>query len=253
MTKTLLTILALNAFIGISQINYTVDVLRLKAKADDCDGGSLLGCPNQPQDPIFNVWVTDADANENTFCWIYEDDNAASYDTWIDIQNVQVANVTNANATYISVEMSGFETDAVFSATCNAESGDDAIENRQLAQQFDISTIPMSTPYVAIVDIAGIYFAEVQIEWVDPSASIDELSTKVSVYPNPSEGELKFNINNNGNYQANIYDLSGRMALSTSAENGTTIQLSDLNIGTYLLELVNLEGVLIYREKIILR
>ncbi len=252
MTKTLLTILAFNAFIGISQINYTVDVLRLKANADDCDGGAPF-CFNAPQDPIFNVWITDAGGNENTYCWIYEDDDNADYNTWIDIQNVQIANETNVLTTYISVEMSGFETDALFAATCNAESGDDAIEPRQLAQQFDLSSIPMSTPYVAIVDIAGIYFAEVQIEWVDPSASVDELATKVSVYPNPSEGELTLNISNNGSYQVNIYDLSGRKALATSAENGMIINLQDLNIGTYLLELVTLEGVLVYREKIILR
>lgn len=85
MKKTLL-ILMLSPFMLLSQVDYTVDILRLKAKADDCDGGLPL-CLNAPQDPVFNIWTVDAGANENTYCWIFEDDNAASYNTWIDIQN----------------------------------------------------------------------------------------------------------------------------------------------------------------------
>ena len=56
--KLLLASIAFHAFIASSQINYTVDVLRLKAYADDCDGGAPF-CLNAPQDPIFNIWVTD--------------------------------------------------------------------------------------------------------------------------------------------------------------------------------------------------
>ena len=172
---------------------------------------------------------------------------------WIDIQNVQIASETNVMTTYINVEMSGFETDALFSASCSSSSGDDADEPRQLAQQFTLASIPMSTPYIATVNIAGIYFAEVQIEWVDPSATVDELQTFVSVFPNPAENSIKLNISNNEPYNIQLVDLSGRSVLTTSGQNGSEIDLSNLERGNYLLNVRNLNGVQIHRENLIVR
>jgi len=249
--KLLLASIAFHAFIASSQINYTVDVLRLKAYADDCDGGAPF-CLNAPQDPIFNIWVTDGGGNENTYCWIYEDDPLAEYGLWIDIQNVQVANETNVNTTYINIDMSGFETDALFSASCTSSSGDDAVEDRQLAQQFDLSTVPMGTPYVTTVDIAGIYFAEIQIEWIDPSAELHELSTFVKAFPNPAKETVSFSVSDNDTYLVELIDLSGRTALTTLIENGSGMNVSTLQRGTYILKVSNTNGVTIQREKLIL-
>lgn len=251
MKMLLLAMLAFNVFVGSTQINYTVDVLRLKALADDCDGGAPF-CINAPQDPIFNMWVTDGGGNENTYCWIYEDDPLAEYGLWIDIQNLQIANETNVITSYISIEMSGFETDALFSASCTNNSGDDAVEDRQLAQQFDLSTIPMSTPYVTTVDIAGIYFAEIQIEWIDPSAGISEMKTFVKTYPNPANESVTFSISNMDNYHANLTDLSGRTIISSTISNGTVLDVSILQRGTYILQVFNDAGILMSNEKLIL-
>lgn len=252
MKKLLLTTILFTTYAAIGQINYTVDILRLKALADNCDGGAPF-CLNAPQDPIFNIWTTDGGGNENTYCWIFEDDATADYGMWIDIQNVQIASETNVMTTYINVEMSGFETDALFSASCSSSSGDDADEPRQLAQQFTLASIPMSTPYIATVNIAGIYFAEVQIEWVDPSATVDELQTFVSVFPNPAENSIKLNISNNEPYNIQLVDLSGRSVLTTSGQNGSEIDLSNLERGNYLLNVRNLNGVQIHRENLIVR
>ena len=152
MKKLLLGSLCAFSFISTAQINYTVEVLRLKAYADDCDGGSPF-CLNAPQDPIFNMWITDGGGNENTSCWIYENDDDAGYGMWIDIQNLEIANETNVNTTYINVEMSGFETDAVFSASCDSDSGDDAIPDvlsKKLNSQFTAVKVDVSNPLVYI-------------------------------------------------------------------------------------------------------
>ena len=236
MKKLLLGSLCALSFISSAQINYTVEVLRLKAYADDCDGGSPF-CLNAPQDPIFNMWITDGGGNENTSCWIYENDDDAGYGMWIDIQNLEIANETNVNTTYINVEMSGFETDAVFSASCDSDSGDDAIQARQLAQQFTLASIPMGVPYQTEVNIAGIYYAEIIIEWVDIHAGLTQNELNVSMAPNPASDLVKFSLNSSEVYQLEILDLSGRKVLVSSCQNGSEINVSDLQNGLYLVHM----------------
>jgi hypothetical protein len=227
-----------------AQINYTVEVLRLRAFADDCDGGAPF-CLNAPQDPVFNIWISDQGGNENTYCWIYENDEAADYGLWIDIQNVEVANETNVNTSTITVEMSGFESDALFSPTCSPESGDDAVEDRQLAQQFDLSSIPHNTPYITTVDIAGIYFAEIEIHWLDLSANLAEISTSTfNVYPNPTEGVFTLNADAGTNAKFMVFDLSGRLVHSLNSVNSSQqVDLSHLEKGTYQSVLINDDNV----------
>ena len=72
--KTILLSITMMSFLASAQIGYTVTVTKLMATADDCDGGGF--CLLAPQDPVFNVWVTDAQANENTNCWAF---NGAAY------------------------------------------------------------------------------------------------------------------------------------------------------------------------------
>lgn len=78
-----------------AQVSYDVTVTRLRALADDCDGGIITLCANAPQDPVFNIWVNDAEANEENYCWVFEDDNDAEYGLWKNIQDVQIASQSN--------------------------------------------------------------------------------------------------------------------------------------------------------------
>lgn len=236
MKKLLLVALCAFSFIGTAQINYTVEILRLKAYADDCDGGSPF-CLNAPQDPIFNIWITDGGGSENTSCWIFENDDDAGYGMWIDIQNLEIANETNINTTYINVEMSGFETDAVFSASCDSESGDDAVQSRQLAQQFTLASIPMGVPYQTEVNIANIYYAEIIIEWVDITAGLTQNELNLSMSPNPANDKVKFALNSTELYQVEFVDLSGRTVLTSACQNGSEINVSELEKGLYVVHL----------------
>ena len=237
MKKTLL-LLALLPLSLFAQVDYTVDILRLKAAADDCDGGAPF-CLNAPQDPVFNIWTVDAAANENTYCWIFEDDNDASYNSWVDIQNVQIANETNVLTTYITLEMSGFESDALGSATCSSGTGDDAVMARQLAQSFDLSLVPEGTPYLATIDIGDTYFAEIEILWIDLTAGMGELNplTAYTIAPNPTTGEFHVHVAENVGqlFDTVVTDLSGRIVERRSGiQPYETIDISSNEQGSYL-------------------
>lgn len=229
------------------QVDYTVTVLRLKAKADDCDGGAITFCSAAPQDPVFHIWTTDAGANENTSCWIYDNDPAAGYNMWIDIQNLEIANETNVLTTYITVDMGGFESDVLIgNIACDDWSGD-AVMSRQLAQQFDLSFIPEGTPYVATVNINDTYFAEIEILWIDPFAGMDELNAaeKFVLSPNPTQGVFAIATaeEHDQEYQVLITDMSGRVIQQIdSIRTNEPIDLTSQDSGTYFVT-VSINGV----------
>lgn len=234
-TLLLLALLPLTAF---SQIDYTVEVLRLKAKADDCDGGAITFCSAAPQDPVFHVWTLDAGANENTYCWVFDNDPAAEYNLWVDIQNVQIANETNVLTTYIQIDMGGFESDNLGGIDCSDWSGDNVM-SRQLAQQFDLSFIPEGTPYVTTVDIGGVYYAEIEILWIDLTAGLGEIDPffAFTVAPNPTEGNFHVHVAEDVQQEFNVsvMDLSGRVI--KSMDNVLPYQTIDINgnePGSYL-------------------
>lgn len=237
--KSLLLFGALFSFTSFGQIDYTVDVLRLRAKADDCDGGAITFCANAPQDPVFHIWTTDAGANENTNCWVFDNDDDAEYNLWVDIQNLQIANETNVLTSYITVDMGGFESDALIGApACDDWSGD-AVMNRQLAQQFDISMIPEGVPYFATVDIGDTYFAEIEILWTDPFAGSEKLDKKFvfRMAPNPTDGVFHLSLAEDAGqtFKVKVLDMFGRSILSQeNVSSKTAIDLSGNESGAYL-------------------
>ncbi len=246
MKRLLLFLFVLPTF-AFSQYNvaYTVTVKRLMALADDCDGGAPF-CLNAPQDPIFNIWTTDAEANINTNCWIFEDDNAADYNSWIDIQNLEIANETGVNTNYISFDMSGFETDALFAASCTSSFGDDADYPQQFVQQYDLSTIPDGVPYTDEIDLAGVYFAEIEIWWTDLNVGLTNIENKVqfTMAPNPSEGAFNITLSEDGlnSFDVTIMDVTGRTVYSAmSGSNELTIELSNQESGMYFVH-INADG-----------
>jgi len=245
--KQLLLVLFVAPFMAYSQYNvaYSVTVTRLRAFADDCDGGAPF-CLNAPQDPVFNVWSLDGEANENHNCWIYNDDGDAEYGLWIDIQNLEIANETGVNTSFISFDMSGFESDAVGAPGCSSGVGDDATYDRQFVQQFDLSTIPELTPYVDQISLNDVYIAEVEIIWENLNAGLFNLESKVefTMAPNPSEGTFNITLSENETqgFEVTVLDIAGREVYA-SESNGTAMQidLTNQEAGMYFVH-VNADG-----------
>lgn len=246
MKKLLLSLFIIPTFtIAQYNIDYTVTIKRLKALADNCDGGIPL-CLNAPQDPVFSIWTTDAEANTNTNCWIFEDDDAAGYNQWIDIQNLEIANETGVNTNYISFDMSGFETDALFAATCSSSSGDDAVYDQQFVQQFDLTAIPPGVVYATEIDLDGVYFAEIEILYTNLNAGLadHEAIVNFKMFPNPTSGGLNINLgeNESNNFDINITDVSGRNIYNeTSYSKELYIDLNNQQSGIYFVK-VSSEG-----------
>jgi hypothetical protein len=235
--KRYLLLIGLISFSSFGQIDYTIDVLRLKAKADPCDGGAPF-CLSAPQDPVYNIWTNDQEANENTYCWVFEDDPEAEYNLWKDIQNVQIANESNVMTSYLNFEMSGFESDAIGSPNCTSGLGDDEVYDRQFVQQIDIATIPEGTPTLYTLDLAGIYFAEIEITWIDLTAGLTELEKDLlfTISPNPSNGSFKLRFSNSEISIANveIKDMSGRSVYQNEINvQQESIDLSNQDSGMY--------------------
>lgn len=243
MKKIILILFILPTIVSYGQnIAYTVNVTKLKAKADACDGGLSPLCPNAPQDPVIHVWTSDAEANENTHCWIYDNDDDAAYNQWIDIQNLEIANETGVMTSYITIDMGGFESDELIGSIACDDWNGDAVMNRQLAQQFDLSVIPQGVPYTATVDIGDVYFAEIEIEWVDLNASLFDLGNSIQfkMAPNPTEGFFSVDLTEGSVNEFNlaITDLSGRTVLEKFvSSNKTQVNLNDQEAGVYFVRI----------------
>jgi hypothetical protein len=244
--KRVLLLLALIPFGAMSQIDYTVTVLRLKAKADNCDGGAITFCSSAPQDPVFHIWTTDAGANENHNCWIFDNDPEAEYNLWKDIQNLEIANETNVLTTYITIDMGGFESDELIgSMQCDDWNGDQVM-TRQLAQQFDLSFIPADIPYITQVNIGDVYYAEIEILWTDPFAGINGLDP-VQTYtlaPNPTQGVFHIHVadEHQQDYSVQVTDMYGRVITNIDAiKANEPIDLTGNESGTYFVT-VEIDG-----------
>lgn len=230
--KALLTGLLFIPVMTFAQVSYTVTITRLKATADPCDGGGIIPfvCPSAPQDPVFNIWSSDAEANENHYCWVFDGDPEIEYNLWKDIQNVEIAAVNNVQTSYISFDMSGFESDALTAPTCSSSIGDDEIYERQFVHQFLLSNIPEGSPFLDVIDLGGIYYAEVSIVWNDLTSGLSENETpSFNLFPNPNNGS--FTIRDaewNDLDEVLIYDLAGKVVgvlELTGVESVFTLQL----------------------------
>ncbi len=242
MKKSLLLLCMLPAIsFGQYNVAYTVTITELMARADDCDGGAPF-CINAPQDPVFNIWTLDGESNEHTSCWIYEDDNEAAYGAWKDIQDLEIANETGVNTGYITFEMSGFESDNL-SPGCSSALGDDAINDRQQVEQFDLSTIPQQTVFTDEINLNDTYYAKIEIYWEDLNAGLFNLenTAQFTMAPNPSEGVVTITLSENTvhSFDVEVLDLSGRIVRSAAAQsNAIAVDLSNELSGVYFVRVL---------------
>lgn len=240
--KTLLLFVVLFPITVFSQISYTITVERLKAKADPCDGGSPF-CLNAPQDPVFSIWTNDMEANEFTNCWTFDNDAAADYNLWIDIQNLEIASVANVATSWLSFDMEGFESDALGSVTCSSGGLDEAVFDRQFVLQLDLSTVPENTDHLITLELGAAYWAEVTIHWIDLTAGLSDLVNdfNFALVPNPTNGLFKVNMTTQGvdQFNVNITDLAGRTIFRQEGlSHQSEIDLSNQDAGAYF---VNVE------------
>jgi len=253
--KKLLLLAALLPATVFSQISYTVTVERLKAKADPCDGGAPF-CLNAPQDPVFSIWTNDMEANEFTNCWTFDNDAAADYNLWIDIQNLEIANVSNVATNWISFDMEGFESDALGSVNCSSGALDEAVFDRQFVLQLDLATVPEGTDHLVTLDLGATYYAEVTVHWIDLTAGLSPLTNdfEFSLVPNPTNGVFKTNIMSQGvdQFDITVTDLSGRTIIQKKGvSHQAEIDLSNQESGAYFVS-VNVNGR-IKTERILLQ
>ncbi len=240
--KTILLSITMMSFLASAQIGYTVTVTKLMATADDCDGGGF--CLLAPQDPVFNVWVTDAQANENTNCWAFNGDNAMDYGVWNDIADYELANESYVNTNYISFDMGAFESDALSTdISCFAGGLDDNVFDRAFNKLITTASMPMNAVYTDTLVVGGIYNMVIDIIWHD-YASIDENPNElaVAISPNPSNGVFKINLTDllENEFEVSVYDLAGN-AILTDMVNGnqSTIDLTNQKTGIYFVKIIS--------------
>ncbi|MEZ4792093.1 MAG: T9SS type A sorting domain-containing protein [Gelidibacter sp.] len=66
---------------------------------------------------------------------------------------------------------------------------------------------------------------------------VDELlSTKVAIYPNPTDGQLSLS-NNHSFDQMNVYSMDGKLVVQKTLQAGANEMHFNLNSGIYILEL----------------
>ena len=91
--------------------------------------------------------------------------------------------------------------------------------------------------------------------YIDPSITSmqNQEMLEVSVYPNPTETNLTFQLNENSKeYKLEIFDITGKVYKSTSLNGfSTTIDVSVLSKGIYLYYIYNRDGSRLLRGKFV--
>lgn len=87
----------------------------------------------------------------------------------------------------------------------------------------------------------------------DPTMGINETAelTGVAIYPNPSTGVINITNDNNVNNTISVYTLAGNEVASKVASTATTIDLSAMGAGVYLVEVANENGKKV--ERVVIR
>lgn len=109
-----------------------------------------------------------------------------------------------------------------------------------IIQSISFTDLETDTSYGAETDAASNYvvFTETTPNATNnTSLSITEekLVKYISIYPNPTKDEINISVSGNLSFEANLFDLNGKLLVSK--ENSNKINVNTLPTGTYLLEI----------------
>lgn len=116
--------------------------------------------------------------------------------------------------------------------------------NTTYATYDDINNL-VNDPYPTAFSSGGFDLNAVGVIHNTTTASIKEiLIGEVNIYPNPVSNILNIKVSDMSDLSVNIFSLDGKLLLST---NKTTISLSQLNRGVYIINIKNELGVYIHK------
>jgi len=123
------------------------------------------------------------------------------------------------------------------------------------ASFYDLENVAIPTTSVDVVGIAGQYHGTAQIyprdadDIIDASGAIAKNNIDgFNTYPNPvTNGQVFVSSDNNVEKQVIIYDLLGKVVLSTEANNNQAINVSQLKTGIYMMKVVEEGNVALHK------
>ncbi|MAU36468.1 MAG: hypothetical protein CMD14_03745 [Flavobacteriales bacterium] len=114
------------------------------------------------------------------------------------------------------------------------------------SQSFDCNNGVCSDPGTGL----GQYFSLAACQAACISNAVNDIESKVSIYPNPSNGVFVIELDALGKYDVTIYNVLGQTVLSTFTNSMTTsIDLSSFDKGIYTVELKDKNAI--YIDKVI--
>ncbi len=189
----------------------------------------------EPRDPVF----TGVDVSSGQLDWAQ-----GPYD-YMDVADAGNGQVLATDAATGTLQFVRFEADVEFYAGCGASpagprtfmgNGDDSVgDNINTFNFIDGASLTVFLNEVALLSGKGIVGVS------------DHILKDISVYTDMASDELHIK-NSNNSFQANFYNISGRLVKSVKNAQ-SIINISDLNNGVYIVKLKNNKGI--YTQKFI--
>ncbi|MEQ8475756.1 MAG: FG-GAP-like repeat-containing protein [Fulvivirga sp.] len=144
----------------------------------------------------------------------------------VDAGQTKVYGASDPIFTY-TVTTGGLETNASFSGSLSREEGE------------DVGTYPITVGTLSAGANYNMTFIGADFSITASVTSIDNLEVKVvSIYPNPTSGELKFEKNNDNIRLIRVFDYSGKMLIEkTEIGHDNRIDLTSYKSGIYFIHL----------------
>lgn len=87
---------------------------------------------------------------------------------------------------------------------------------------------------------------------VDFIAPIRFFDSRISIYPNPSNGIVNIKMETESNYTLSVFDTAGRKLIhQTFTGASTSVEVGEFSSGLYFVEVVDAKKNIVYREKVI--
>jgi hypothetical protein len=184
----------------------------------------------------FNFFAFSMETGEDFFLQ-FSNNNGASWTTigtWISGTNYNnntfyAATVSINNSTY------GFTNTSKFRFVCDASTNSDLI-------------------YIDAVKVKGLTTASIEGGELLMLNSLQHNNPAIAVYPNPAQSTINIDlpiVENTSKYEVMLYDITGKLILSTFTQNSLKLDVSKYNTGMYFIRIGN-EDEIIHSQKIII-